>query len=145
MERKLYKIGQLSRLSSVSSRTIDYYTKLGLIQPEKRSDSNYRYYSDETLLRLKRIEMMKKEKYTLEEIKACLDQFEKVGQSEQVTDKLSALQLHLQQLEKEVKEISPMIESMRPSQAKNLYKIIAPSGAAVIEALLILLDRGSIL
>jgi DNA-binding transcriptional MerR regulator len=145
VESKLYKIGQLSRLSSVSSRTIDYYTKLGLIQPEKRSDSNYRFYSDETLLRLRRIEMMKKEKYTLEEIKACLARFEKVGQSEQVTDKLSALQLHLQQLEKEVKEISPMIERMRPSQAKNLYKIIAPSGAAVIEALLILLDRGSIL
>jgi DNA-binding transcriptional MerR regulator len=110
-----------------------------------RSDSNYRYYGDETLLRLKRIEMMKKEKYTLDEIKVCLIQLEKVGQDERMTDKLSALQLHLQQLEKEVKEISPMIEQMRPSQARNLYKIIAPSGAAVIEALLILLDRGSIL
>lgn len=142
MEVRLYKIGQLSRLSKVSPRTIDYYTKLGLIQPEKRSDANYRYYSDETLHRLKRIEMMKREKYTLEEIKERLDQWEKVSPNEQVADKLTALQLHLQQLEKEVKEISPMIEKLKPAQAKNLYKMITPSSAALIEALLILLGKG---
>jgi DNA-binding transcriptional MerR regulator len=142
---KLYKIGQLSRLSDVSPRTIDYYTKLGLIQPEKRSDSNYRYYSDETLRRLKRIEMMKKEKYTLEEIKANLDLLEKVSHNDQMTDKLSALQIHLQQLEKEVKEISPMIEQLRPSQARNVHKMITPSGAALIEALLILLGKGPLM
>ena len=67
---KLYKIGELAKLADVSPRTIDYYTKLSLIEPEKRSDTNYRLYSDETLTRLKRIESMKNEKYTLEEIKA---------------------------------------------------------------------------
>ena len=138
---KLYKIGELARLSAVSPRTIDYYTKLGLIRPEKRSDSNYRYYSDETLQRLKRIEQMKREKYTLEEIKASLDQWEKVCHNEHMADRLNALQLHLHQLEKEVKEIHPMIEQLKPTQAKNLYKVLTPHGVAVIEALLLLLGK----
>lgn len=56
----LYRIGELSKLAAVSARTIDYYTTIGLIEPAKRSDKNYRLYSDETLQRLERIEELKK-------------------------------------------------------------------------------------
>lgn len=139
---KLYRIGELARLSDVSPRTIDYYTKLGLIFPEKRSKTNYRLYTDETLARLKRIETMKKEKYSLEEIKACLDQWNKVSQEEAVTEKLTSLQLHLRQLEREVKELSPLLDDMKPRQAKYAFKTIATQSAACIEALLLLLGKG---
>jgi MerR family copper efflux transcriptional regulator len=142
---KLYRIGELSKISSISARTIDYYTKLGLIGPEKRSDKNYRFYSVETLTRLKRIEIMKKEKYTLEEIKESLVQLDKVSPNDRVTDKLTTLQLHLHQLEKEVKELRPLIEKLKPKQAKNAFKFITPQSAACIEALLILLGKGPLL
>lgn len=142
MEGRLYKIGQLSKLAKLSPRTIDYYTNLGLIQPEKRSDSNYRYYSDETLARLQRISQMKNEKYTLEEIKASLNQLDKVSHVEQVTDRLAALQLQLTHLEREVKELGPIIEQLKPAQAQNLSKMITPRCAALVEALLLLLGKG---
>jgi MerR family copper efflux transcriptional regulator len=132
----------LAQLAGVSPRTIDYYTKLGLIEPEKRSDTNYRLYSDETLLRLKRIEIMKREKYTLEEIKSSLREWNRVSHNERVTDKLTSLQIHLEQLEKEVKELSPMIQQLKPNQMKKLLKILTPSTAACIEALLYLLGQG---
>ncbi|MCS7460144.1 MerR family transcriptional regulator [Paenibacillus doosanensis] len=138
---KLYKIGEMARLTNVSPRTIDYYTKMGLIEPEKRSDTNYRLYSDETLTRLKRIESMKREKYTLEEIKANLTLWTKVSQDEIVTDKLTALQLHLQQLQKEVQEIRPILDKLKPSQLKNFNKVLTPHTAACIEALLLLLGK----
>lgn len=139
---KLYKIGELARLSAVSPRTIDYYTKLGLIEPEKRSDTNYRLYSDETLKRLKRIEQLKRDKYTLEEIKLNIRQLDKVSQDELVTDKLTSLSLLLQQLEKEAKEIGPMLEKLKPSQLKNLNKMLTQPTAACIEALLLLIGKG---
>jgi MerR family transcriptional regulator, copper efflux regulator len=142
---KLYRIGELARISNVSQRTIDYYTKLGLIDPDKRSDKNYRYYSDETLSRLKRIESMKKEKYTLEEIKSNFEKWDKVSHDGQVADKLTALQLHLHQLEKEVKELSPLFDQLKPNQVKKAFKIITPQSAACIEALLILLGKGPLL
>lgn len=142
---KLYRIGELAKLSGVSQRTIDYYTKLGLIEPEKRSNSNYRFYSDETLLRLKRIELMKKEKYTLEEIKDSLMLLNKVSSDEQVAGKLTTLQLHLRKLELEAKELSPLIDQLKPTQLKRIYKILTPQSVACIEALLILLGKGPLL
>ncbi|TDF95861.1 MerR family transcriptional regulator [Paenibacillus piri] len=138
---KLYKIGELARLSEVSSRTIDYYTKMGLIEPETRSDTNYRLYSDETLMRLKRIENMKREKYTLEEIKESLTLWNKISPDDAVTEKLTSFQLHLQQLQKEVHEIGPLLERLKPSQLKKLNKVLTPQTAACIEALLLLLGK----
>jgi MerR family copper efflux transcriptional regulator len=140
-DMKLYRIGELARLSEISPRTIDYYTKIGLVEPETRSDTNYRLYSDETLTRLKRINMMKKDKYTLEEIKASLLLWTKVSQDEIVTDKLTSIQLHLQQLHKEVQEISPIIDKMKPSQMKKLNKVLTPHTVACLEALLLLLGK----
>lgn len=141
-ETKLYRIGELSRLAEVSSRTIDYYTKIGLLEPEKRSTTNYRLYSDETLNRLKRIEMMKKEKYRLEEIKASLQQWSKVTKDDEVSDKLTSLQFHLEQLVKEAKELGPIIEKMKPNQMRKLYKALTQPTAACVEALLLLLGKG---
>lgn len=67
-EPRKYKIGEIARLAGVSRRTIDYYTNLGLLKPA-RSESNYRYYSGDTLVRLKLIEGMKEKRLTLEEIR----------------------------------------------------------------------------
>jgi MerR family transcriptional regulator, copper efflux regulator len=143
MERSdLYKIGELARLADVSPRTIDYYTKMGLLEPEKRSDTNYRLYSNETLIRLKRIESLKKEKYTLEEIKVSLEQWSRVSKDDIVTDKLTTLQLHLEQVVKEAKELEPIIEKLKPNQLKKLTKILTQPTAACIEALLFLIGKG---
>ncbi|MDQ0874114.1 MerR family copper efflux transcriptional regulator [Paenibacillus sp. V4I3] len=140
-KEKLYKIGELAKLADVSSRTIDYYTKLSLIEPEKRSDTNYRLYSDETLTRLKRIESMKNEKYTLEEIKANLQQWSKVSPDDTVRDKLTSIQLHLEQLMKEAKELGPIIQQLKPNQMKKLSRILTQPTAACIEALIVLLGK----
>jgi MerR family copper efflux transcriptional regulator len=139
---QLYKIGELARLADVSPRTIDYYTKMGLLEPEKRSDTNYRLYSDETLARLKRIESMKKEKYTLEEIKASLNQWSKISHDDVVTDKLTSLQIHLEQLVKEAKALEPIIQKLKPNQLKKLSNMLTQPTAACIEALLFLLGKG---
>jgi MerR family copper efflux transcriptional regulator len=140
-ETALYKIGQLAELADVSTRTIDYYTKIGMIEPVKRTNKNYRLYSDETLHRLKRIEMLKKEKYTLEEIRNTLNQLDKATRNNEMNEKLAALQLHMKQLEREVNELRPYLEQMRPNQAKHIFKHLTPHSAACIEALLLLIGK----
>lgn len=64
MKGNLFRIGELAKAAGISERTIDYYTKLGLISPEKRTLKNYRLYSSETLSTLERINQLKQEKYT---------------------------------------------------------------------------------
>jgi DNA-binding transcriptional MerR regulator len=140
---RLYRIGELSRLAGVNSRTIDYYTSLGLLTPAKRSSGNYRLYHHETLNRIRRIEQLKAQKYTLEEIREQLDMLDRVTDDEQLSLKLADLQKHMLQLEKEVKELEPVIEQLKPSQAKRLFRAITPQTAACIEALLLLMGKNN--
>lgn len=144
-EMKLYRIGELAKLSKMSARTIDYYTQLGLIRPEMRTEKNYRYYNNETLLQLQRIERMKKEKYTLDEIKQHFQDLERIGADEALNRKLAELQDHMRQLEKDVKELDPIIRNMKPRQMKTVSKLLTAQTAACIEALMLLMGNGPLL
>ncbi|WP_337101524.1 MerR family transcriptional regulator [Paenibacillus sp. YIM B09110] len=138
----LYRIGELSKLTQISQRTLDYYTSIGLIEPAERSAKNYRLYAHETLLRLERIEQLKKDKYTLDEIKVNLKTWSKVTPEEHVSQRLTDLQHQLSQLERQVKELEPDIKKLKPKQANQLYTRLVPQTAACIEALMLLINKG---
>lgn len=140
---RLYRIGEVSSLAGISPRTIDYYTSLGLLKPVKRSTGNYRLYNDETLSRLRRIEHLKAQKFTLEEIREQFASLNGVASDEEITRKLTDLQTHLAQLEREVKELEPVLEQLKPRQAKRLFQAITPQTAACAEALLLLLGKSN--
>jgi DNA-binding transcriptional MerR regulator len=144
-DMKLYRIGELAKTAGVSERTIDYYTKLGLIAPEERSLKNYRLYNDETLNRLQRISQMKQEKYSLEEIRQTLIKWNSVSGEEHVTDKLTSLEMHMQRLEREVTELQPLLGQLKPVQARKLLTSLLPQSAACIEALKYLLEHSSMM
>lgn len=144
-DTKLYRIGELAKAAGVSERTIDYYTKLGLITPEERSLKNYRLYNDETLKRLERINQMKQEKYSLEEIRQTLIKWNSVAGDDQVTDKLTSLEMHMQRLARELHELQPLLGQLKPVQARKLLTGILPQSAACIEALKYLLEHSSMM
>ena len=84
---------------------------------------------------------MKKEKYSLDEIKAAIELWRKVSSEEQVSIKFTDLQLHLEQLQRDVKELEPVINQLKPQQAKQLFKRLVPQTAACVEALVLLLNK----
>jgi MerR family copper efflux transcriptional regulator len=142
---RLYKIGELARLSGVSPRTIDYYTGLGLLAPAKRSSGNYRLYDHETLNRIRRIEHLKAQKFSLEEIRDRFAAISRVTPDAKVSQKLAELQTHLTQIERDVKELEPVLDQLKPQQAKRLFRAITPQTAAAVEALLLLLGKNNFL
>lgn len=142
---RLYRIGELSRLAGVSPRTIDYYTTMGLLSPAGRSTGNYRLYDVETLKRIRRIEHLKAQKLTLEEIREQFTALDRVSADELVSLKLAELQTHLTRLEQEVKELEPVLDGLKPGQAKRLFRAITPPTAACIEALLLLLGKSNLM
>ncbi|MBW7477726.1 MerR family transcriptional regulator [Paenibacillus oenotherae] len=143
--KPLYRIGELAKLAEISPRTIDFYTSMGLIEPERRSAKNYRLYSDETLLRLKRIVQLKKDKYSLDEIRENLNHWGKVSSEEQVSSKLTDLQMQLERLQREVQELEPVINQLKPKQAQLLFKRIVPQSAACVEALMLLMNKSGLM
>ena len=106
--KALLRIGQVAELSGLSLRTIDYYTRSGLLSFE-RSSSNYRLYHQSVLLTLERIKLLKKQRMSLVEIFATMqeannDELEPILCD--VQEEINCLQQKLATLEEAMKEAS---------------------------------------
>ena len=64
---KHYSIHQTSNMLKISKDTLRYYDKIGLVSPS-RKENRYRYYTDQNILDLQYVEVMKKTDFTLSEI-----------------------------------------------------------------------------
>ena len=114
VEPRKYKIGEIARLAGVSRRTIDYYTNLGLLKPA-RSESNYRYYSEDTLVRLKLIEGMKEKRLTLEEIGERLNLLEG-GPADGVEERRSG-SVNIDFLREQIRQFENQLARLQPAAA----------------------------
>ena len=65
-------VKDLSRLTGISTQTLHYYDKIGLLKPSLRESNNYRLYSEKDLLRLEHIIALKFFGFTLSQIKELL-------------------------------------------------------------------------
>ena len=71
----MIKIGDFSRLSQVSVKTLRYYDEVGLLKPvEVDRFTSYRYYSFDQLPRLNRVLALKDLGFSLEQIAQALDE-----------------------------------------------------------------------
>lgn len=107
--KALLRIGEVAKLSGLSSRTIDYYTQCGLLTVQ-RSDSNYRLYAEDVLQTLERIKLLKSHRLSIVEIKQALEvqedqEIEPIVY--EVQDEIDCLQKKLTALEEKLKNASP--------------------------------------
>lgn len=65
-------IGEIAKLTGVTTKTIRHYHKIRLLPEPERSESGYRLYSAEDLLRLQRIRRLRFFGLSLEQIKTVL-------------------------------------------------------------------------
>lgn len=68
-----WKVGELSKHSALSIRTLHFYEEIGLLKPSQRSPSGHRLYGQDELLRLQRILSLRQMGFSLDEIQVCLD------------------------------------------------------------------------
>lgn len=139
-ELRKYKIGEIAKIAGVSKRTIDYYTNLGLLNPI-RSASNYRYYADESLTRLKVIEGMKEQRRTLGEIREKLVILDGSMPGEDLNIKKGTVDIEfikgqLKQLESQLTRLQPAVENLDAGQAVLSKQIIMQS-IALMQTLII--------
>ena len=65
-------ISQVAELTSISTRTLQYYDEIGLLKPSELTESGYRLYDDEALQKLQQILFFKELGFKLKEIKEIL-------------------------------------------------------------------------
>ncbi|WP_029332410.1 MerR family transcriptional regulator [Exiguobacterium oxidotolerans] len=77
--KALLKIGQVAEATGLSKRTIDYYTSLGLLKSE-RTAAGYRLYPEDVVHQVQKIEYLKTQRLSLQEILASFtEREEKTG------------------------------------------------------------------
>jgi len=68
------KIGELAKRTGLTVRTLHHYDKIGLLKPSERSAADYRLYNRQDIVRLHRIQALRRLNLSLSEIAAIIDE-----------------------------------------------------------------------
>ena len=104
MNRSLLTVKQLSKLAGVTPRTLHHYDEIGLLKPSRVGENGYRYYGEESLLRLQQILFYRELGIPLEDIKKI------IGRRD--FDVLGALGSHKDALKKQVTRLNRLIQTV---------------------------------
>jgi DNA-binding transcriptional MerR regulator len=105
-----HTIGQLARRAQVPVSTVRYYERRGLLQPDGRSDGNYRLYSGEALSRLQFIRSAQAAGFTLGDITALLRfQDDDGAPCQEVQSLIAARQVHVTEQIAHLKQVDRML------------------------------------
>lgn len=105
MSEKQYKIGELASITNVSTKAIRIYEKKGLLVSYRDETNNYRYFEEDTIVRMQKIEVLKYLGFSLEEIAKMLERYESMNLTESFLEQK-------RMLEKKAKELERMIYCM---------------------------------
>jgi DNA-binding transcriptional MerR regulator len=100
----MFTVKQLSKLAGVTPRTLHHYDEIGLLKPSRVGDNGYRYYAEESLLRLQQILFYRELDIPLDDIKKIMGRrdFDIVG----------ALHSHKEALQKQVTRLNRLIATV---------------------------------
>ncbi len=69
----MMSVGEVSKLTGISIRTLHYYDEIGLLRPKKVMDNGYRMYDDSDIERLQQILIFREMEFSLKKIIEILD------------------------------------------------------------------------
>ena len=100
-------VNEVSKLTGVSIRTLQYYDKINLLKPSRYTESGYRLYDDTALETLQQILLFKELEFPLKEIKEIISEpdFDRALALEQQITLLTLKKEHLENLIEFAREI----------------------------------------
>ena len=105
MSEKRYKIGELATITNVSTKAIRIYEAKGLLTSYRDESNNYRYFEEEAIVRMQKIEVLKYLGFSLEDIGKMLERYESMNLTESFLEQK-------RMLEKKAWELDRMIYCM---------------------------------
>lgn len=72
--KKYFSVGEAARAVHMTSETLRHYDRIGLVKPGRKDEwTNYRYYTEEDLVRLNTVRALQMMDLSLQEIKKALE------------------------------------------------------------------------
>ncbi len=97
----MFTVKQLSKLAGVTPRTLHHYDDIGLLKPSHIGDNGYRYYGEESMLKLQQILFYRELGFPLEDIKHIMGRRD--------FDVLSALETHKESLSRQMERTKRLL------------------------------------
>jgi len=135
-------IGDFSRMTHLSVKTLRYYHQVGLLEPvEVRTDTGYRYYNTDQVPTAQVIKRFRNLGMPVEQVKAVLDAPDVLSRNALIAAHLARLENQLDQTQAAVASLRDLIE--RPATPILVeHRAVAETLAAVITETIALEDLG---
>ncbi|MEX2552681.1 MAG: heavy metal-responsive transcriptional regulator [Actinomycetota bacterium] len=124
-----FTISQLAKAAGVPTTTLRYYERVGLLEPEDRTQGNYRLYTDQSRRRLKFIRAAQAVGFTLDDVKTLLGSYE--GQPPScgdvqalIGDRLAQIEVGLKDLRHVQRVLKAALEKCRGSEPAGRCYVI---------------------
>ena len=141
MDDEVLRIGELAARAGVSTRTVDFYTGLGLLTPVRRSGGNFRLYRPGDVQRIAAVRHLESQGIRLEDIvhvlagrddadgdhADCVDRFQGPCPADPVAlaGYLSALDVQVQALRDVAQGVDPQTRGVLATLAARAQALIA--------------------
>ena len=143
MDGELLRIGELAARAGVSTRTVDFYTGLGLLTPVRRSGGNFRLYRHGDVQRIAAVRHLESQGIRLDDIAHvlvgeegdhadCADRFQGPCPADPV-----ALAGYLTALDVQVRALRDLAQAADP-QTRGVLAALAARAQALIATALVL-------
>jgi len=100
----MFTVKQLSKLAGITPRTLHYYDEIGLLKPSCIGENGYRYYGEETLLKLQQILLYRELDLPLKNIQEIM--------AKRDFDVAVALEKHKAELQKRIRQMERLLETV---------------------------------
>ena len=113
--RTLWRVNEVSKLTGVSIRTLQYYDKIGLLHPANYTEAGYRLYDDAALETLQQILLFRELEFPLKDIKEII--------SSPDFDRRKALDQQIELLRLKKEHIENLIDLAREIKLSGVKKL----------------------
>ncbi|MGE5699122.1 MAG: MerR family transcriptional regulator [Deltaproteobacteria bacterium] len=119
-----YSIGELSRMVSLTQRTIRYYEEIGLLHSVRRIENGKRVYTDDDVRRLKFINRLKMLGLTLAEMVELEKIYRQQRNNREIIPKLIVLlDQRAIQIDERINQLTALKKDIREYQARLRGKL----------------------
>ena len=126
MQSRTWKVGDLSKLTGLTIRTLHHYDEIGLLHPTFHTEAGHRLYSEENIIKLQQIMSLKQLDFSLDEIKEFFEN-PKYNPKEVIEMQLKRLDEEIKlknELRGELKELLEVFNSWnKPSFEQFIHSI----------------------
>ncbi|EHI69942.1 MerR family transcriptional regulator [Streptococcus ictaluri] len=100
-------VKDMSIITGISVRTLHYYDEIGLLSPALLGENGYRFYDDDSLVRLQEILLFRELEFPLKTIKEIMDS-PSYDRNQALSDQIKWLELKKVHLEKVISQAKAM-------------------------------------